>query len=62
MSDWHDCAVAPVFGPHGGRQMRSRRYFVCGCDAGSCYNHGTNRPFGPKWEPGEPRKCAKHRK
>jgi len=62
MTDYHNCAVAPTFGRHGGQQMRRRHYFACGCDAGSCEFHGVNRPFGPKWEPGEPTKCAKHSK
>lgn len=61
---WTQCNVGSQFGPHGGRQMRSPRYFVCGCDAGQCEAHGVrlSMPFGPQWEPGVPRKCHKHKK
>ena len=53
----------PGFGPHGGRQWRSPRYFACGCDAGYCENHAKGpRLGGPFFERGKPRKCKAHRK
>ena len=56
-----DCKAAEQFGPHGGRQFRSRRYLICGCDAGQCENHAINFPLGPVYELGHPRKCRKHK-
>ena len=52
---------ATAFGPHGGEQYRSPRYFACGCDAGYCERHAVARPFGPSYVKGDPRKCRKHR-
>lgn len=59
---WTQCKVGEQFGPHRGKQMRSPRYFACGCDAGMCEAHGVSMFMGPKWEAGEPRKCRKHSK
>jgi len=60
-----ECNVSPQFGPHGGKQFRSKKYMVCGCDAGMCGAHvvmrGPNHPYAPKYTPGIPRKCKKHR-
>ncbi len=54
-------ARVDMFGEHGGRQFRSPKYMHCGCDAGYCEEHAQVNPFGPRMEPGEPRKCRKHR-
>ena len=60
---WTRCCVARAeFGPHGGKQMRSKRYFVCGCDDGMCEAHAKVPSLGgPRYEPGKPLKCKEHR-
>jgi hypothetical protein len=57
---WTHCKVGAQFGPHRGKQMRSPKYFTCGCDEGKCEAHGLSFPLGARYEPGEPRKCKKH--
>lgn len=57
---WTECKVGEQFGPHGGCQMRSPKYFSCGCDNGMCSKHGINMMFGPRWVTGTPKKCKKH--
>lgn len=55
------CPVDKLFGEHGGVQCRSIKYFSCGCDAGYCERHaGITGPLGPKFQIGNPQKCAKH--
>jgi hypothetical protein len=60
-ADALDCKAVERFGPHGGRQFKSVRYMFCGCDVGQCENHAMNFPLGPKYVPGKPQKCRKHR-
>ena len=58
------CNVGQQFGPHSGKQFRSPKYMVCGCDAGMCESHavkrGPDHPFSPKYVIGTPKKCRKH--
>jgi hypothetical protein len=51
------------FGIHSGKQMKCKRYFICGCDAGMCekHNFGNGLPFSPKYVEGKPEKCRKHK-